>query len=703
VKRVFIFVLLSLASGCSPGCNVPPAGDDGEPDAQPQPADCAADAPAFVREASLAILGHRPSSQHEVDAYVALYQQVEAAKAAGTSTANPREVVARAMLARPEKIDRWTIHFMDALRVTRIDDQSQAACWKDALRAAADPALATYVRDNAPTATGTGAFSMLDLARSAIALDDPTPIYRAHLFPLVSAPIIAANVPPVEAELARREDFGNAFDAAYLNRDVVCLGCHNSETSVTYSIDPKMNRHWPIAGHVDAAVFGMSMGEDPAKAHAVFRVDGFAADQRGSRRPWGMSGDCGMFIDPSSVPADPAGVDGALATLRGQRLTVYDLDRVLKKGFDALRGGSIAVGPDGSIADPDQALAYMVATNIVEGVWREAVGTRLTIANYFPRNQAARDVLQQLTDDFVKNGYSLDDLLVDVVTSDYFARKPPEAGCGATPYDYPAIYDPWTYGDADAAKRGNGPGDAIAPVSARTLLSSAYAGLEWSAPPDEQFPSDETGCEQLSCNELAQACAFGECCDTYDVKCKGQPPASSPDELPFLRSVGVYLKSGERGFRGLDFQARLGWEDRFGACKKPARVKGMDFIDRARAAGAAASGATVGDVVSVIKDRLIGEPSVSAGAEQNALEALVGTSMSSPASMLSDAGARRLCGVLLSSPQFVLQGMAGRGGTASIVSVPGDGFDDACAKIANAKLAGWTVTCASGALTAVPQ
>ena len=38
------------------------------------------------------------------------------------------------------------------------------------------------------------------------------------------------------------------------------------------------------------------------------------------------------------------------------------------------------VGPDGSIADPDQALAYMVATNIVEGVWREAVGTRLTIA-----------------------------------------------------------------------------------------------------------------------------------------------------------------------------------------------------------------------------------------------------------------------------------------------------------------------------------
>ena len=47
---------------------------------------------------------------------------------------------------------------------------------------------------------------------SSLELDDVTPIYRAHPFALVNFPIPAANVPPVEAELARREDFGAVFD-----------------------------------------------------------------------------------------------------------------------------------------------------------------------------------------------------------------------------------------------------------------------------------------------------------------------------------------------------------------------------------------------------------------------------------------------------------------------------------------------------------
>ncbi len=116
---------------------------------------------------------------------------------------------------------------------------------------------------------------MLDLARSAVALDDLTPVYRAQLFPLVSLPITAANVPDIEAELARREDFGSTFDATYLHRDIVCLGCHNSERSVTDSTDPARDRHWPLDGNVDLALYGMAAGEAPAVAHAMFRVDGF--------------------------------------------------------------------------------------------------------------------------------------------------------------------------------------------------------------------------------------------------------------------------------------------------------------------------------------------------------------------------------------------------------------------------------------------
>jgi len=553
---------------------------------------------------------------------------------------------------------------------------------------------------------------MLDLARSAIAADDPTPVYRAHLFPLVSRPFAGANAGQVELELARREEYGSIFDGAYLNRDIVCLGCHNSESSVTFTPDPATNRHWPLAGHLDAAVFGASDGIAPARAHAMFRYDGFAdqaTDDRSAdppsdlRRPWGMVPACGQFRDPATLPDDPAGIDGSFATVRGKRSTVFDLDAALRQGFDRLRGGALAVGGGGAIDDPDAALAYMVATSIVEGVWRETVGTRLTIANYFPRNQASRDTLQRLSDGFVTHRFSLDALLVDIVTSDYFARKPPEAGCGESPYAYPAIYDPWTFDDGDAARRGNGPGDAVAPVSARALLSAAYAGLEWPAPVEEPFPPDETGCADQTCAELQASCADHVCCATYHATCDRTAPVGTADELSFQRSIGVFLKNGERGFRGLDFQARLGWEDRFGACRKPAWVTGDDFVARALAAGRAAPGATTGDVIAVIKDRLIGEPQIDPGAEKSALEALTGAPLSSPAASLGEGAARRVCGVLMSSPQFVLQGMAARGGAAPGVTLAGDGFDDACTKIASAAIPGWRVTCAPGTLTAVPQ
>jgi hypothetical protein len=702
LARLAVALLLAALPGCS-GCKNPPPAD---PDAMPPATfdQCAADGPAFVREATLALLGRRPSSQHEVDAYAALYAQVDAARTAGTSTADPRAVVARALLARPERAARWTVHFMDALRVTRVEDQSQRACWGDTKLTDPDGALAGYVRDNPATAPGLNAFTMLDLAHSAIAADDPTVMYRGHLFPLLSLPITAANVPPVQAELARREDFGNIFDQAYLNRDIVCLGCHNSEQSVTDAVDPARDRHWPLAGFVDQALFGMSTGEAPALAHAMFRVDGFV-NGAAQKRPWGMIADCGTFEDPSQVAPDLADIDGHFGSLTGKRLTVFDLDAAMKRGFDHLRGAAVAIGPDGVIADPDDALAYAISASIVEGVWREVIGSRLTIANYFPRNQAARDELQHLTDHFIASRYSLDQLLVDIVTSDYFARRAPEAGCGADPYTYPAIYDPWTIADTDPARHGNGPGDAVAAVSARTLLSSAYAGLEWGTPDREQFPLDDDDCGQLSCGGLQQYCQFEhKCCSTYGTQCQGLPPEGDPTELPFQQSIGVFLKNGERGFRGLDFQARLGWEDRFGTCAKPARVTTPDLIDRALTAGAASPGATVGDVLAVIKDRLVGEAAIASGAsgvsEQAAVEALIGQPLSAPATALTAAAARRFCGVLMSSPQFVLSGVAARGGPPAKLALPGDGFDDACGHIRDAALAGWTVTCTAGALTA---
>jgi len=673
-------ILLALASVWTSGCSC--GNDAARPDSAPDASSdntfdqCDGDPASFVRQSFLALAGRRPRSQAEVDVYVDLY-------AAATELGDdPRDVVARAIMQRPEFSERWVEVVMDALHVQRIDVQSEASCWDDSLRPTVSPALAQTIRDQSALQMGDGQpWTMLDLARSAIALDDLTPIHRAQLFSMMSHPIPAANVPRVEAELARREDFGATFDAAYLHRDVVCLGCHTSESSVTDSDDPALDRHWPVPGAPEAAVYGKPMGIAAERAHAAFRVDGFV--DSGSARPWGWAGTCGTFRPPGQVGTDPAGVDGKLASITGMHATVYDVEAALARGFAALRGTGVADGA--TIADPDTALAWLVTLKITEDVWKQATGTSLTIANYFPRNEASAQLLYELANTFAREGFSLKALLVAIVSSDYFDRLPPEAGCGPSPYIYPNVFDPWVIAEADPARRLNGPGDAVTAVNARTLLSALSAALEWSAPPGgSRFPDFGEGCEDVSsCSALSGLCQSraNACCLTYQVVCEqgGVHPAV---EVPFQRSVGVFLRNSERGFRGLDFQARLAWEDRHGACARPGWVA-EDFIDRLVAAGAADGTASARDLVAALKDRLVGEPAIDDGAERDALTAIVG-SLDAPASAVSASALRRVCGALLGSPQFLLQGIAGRGGERPKLTPASAGYDAVCAEIASA-------------------
>ena len=101
-----------------------------------------------------------------------------------------------------------------------------------------------------------------------------------------------------------------------------------------------------------------------------------------------------------------------------------------------------------------------------------------------------------------------------------------------------------------------------------------------------------------------------------------------------------------------------------------------------------------------MKDRLIGEPTIEPTVEAPALVAVLGVDLAAPATSLTVDGARRLCGVLVSSPQFVLQGLAGSGGPAPTLVVDDDTFARACAGIAAAPPPGWAVTCAGAELTA---
>jgi hypothetical protein len=684
MKRI---ALLSLALIAACGNDHRKPGDDDETNDVPF-TECAGDPGSFVRQSFLALDGRRPKSQAEVDVYVDLY---EATKAAGS---DPKEAVARAIMEQPEFADRWLEATMDAIHVQRLDVQNEATCWDTSDRATVDASLATAVRMMGATTQGDGKgnWTMLDLAKSALVLDDLTPIYRAQLFSMVAHPIPAANVPAVEAELARRADFGETFDSAYLHRDIVCLGCHNSEHSVTDSDDEAADRHWPVPGLAELAVYGMSTGIAPDRAHAPFRVDGFVMDRSGSR-PWGWDAQCGMFS--AIVGDDPADVDGKFASLSGKRSTVYTLEQALARGFDKLRGAAPPIDANGGISDPDVALAWLVTLKMTEDVWKKTTGTSLTIANYFPRNQASSELLNSLATRYTQSGYSLKALLVAIVQSDYFNRKPAELGCGKNPYTYPAVYDPWVTADADPIKRRNGPGDLVTAIDARTLVATTKAALEWTEPPmASRFPDYGDGCETETCAQMQNYCSsFGSCCNAAKAcMANGMLPS---EEVPFERGVGIFLRNSEQGFRGLDFQARLVWENRYGNCARPRWVT-SDFIDKIVAAAAADPSATVGDVVAAIKDRLIGEPGVFDGSESAALASIFGKALDQPAAGVTADQARVLCGALLESPQFLLQGIAGRGGDRPKLTPEGARYDAVCADVTT-HVAG--TACTNGKLT----
>ncbi len=682
----------TLLAGCA-GCgndngNTTDAGPDGPGDNTFD--QCGGDPASFARQSFLSLIGRRPKSSAEVSVYADLY------KAAADLGDDPKGTVARAIMTRPEFTERWTNVVMDALHVQRLDVQSEADCWDSPLRTSVTPALAMAIRDKTAAQGGDGqSFSMLDLARSSLALDDLTPTYRAQLFSLVSHPIPAANVGPVDAELARREDFGSTFDAGYLHRDVVCLGCHNSEASVTDSDDPVLDRHWPVPGLAEKAVFGQSMGVAAERSHAPFRVDNFV--DNGTTRPWGWSSRCGSFAPPSTIGDDIAGVDGKLASATGKRSTVYDVEAALSRGFAALRGK--ALPGDAAITDPDTAMAWLVTLKMTEDVWRQATGTSLTIANYFPRNEAASKELYRLATTFATSGYSLKALLAAIVSGDYYNRQAPDAGCGPSPYTYPNVFDPWVISDADEERRNNGPGDAVTAIDPRTLVTATSAALDWGPPPlASRFADYGEGCTNTtSCARLTQLCGQGQCC-TASMACQMGAPIPY-DEVGFQRGVGMFLRNSERGFRGLDFQARLSWEDRYGACARPAWVP-MDFIDRLATMGAADPSATAADVVSALKDRLIGEPAITIGGEHDALAGIVGA-LESPASGVTVPNLRRVCAALLESPQFLLQGIAGRGGDLPKLTPAGQTYDAVCDGLSSTGIGvpGRVITCGAGTLT----
>ena len=778
--QAVVVVVVAFAAGC---WELDRSDRAAAPDGPPS--ECDAGDAAFVVDATLSLLGQRPGSHAEIELGTTTIAALE-----GEFPGEGRRRWALQLMEHPAFVDRWSELLLDNLYVPRTGIQAMGECYGTTRLpdpvAAGEVGLAEFVRDSAAIdASFADSFTFRDLLKQSLVLDDLSPGYRAHLFALLTRLNGCVNVDPVGQELAYRDEIGHTFEAAYLNRDPVCLTCHTSSFAVTDSDDPETDRHWPLRGRFEDSVFGGSGIDDPHVPRAVFRVDGFVnvggaqfedfdggaaycfdVDQMGyvpapgcgpallpcddgteafclspldvpacvddgaggriaacadtpfciddaftavdvvtcaggtatcptatplgvcgdfstqpscdddgvafcaasvsegeggseeiAFSPWGADAVCGSFAR-ELVADDPAGVDAHFASLRGQRVTVAQLEQALKRGVDVLAAGGLPVDDDDNIADPDAAFAYLVAANIVDNTWREVVGAPLTIATHFPRNQHQRDLLQSLTDRFVAARFSLKGLLADVVTSGYVNILPPEAACGE-PFAYPPVFDPWVRDEPDPAARNNASADAVHALSARTLLSASYAALGWPRPVNEAFPEgvsglDVTCFEQfLDCTALAAACLSGECCAEHTASCSDVDDPLSEAEVQ--RGVGVFHGISEKGFRGLDFQARLFFEARFGSCERPATVE-RDAVDDIVARGADAS---IADVVLAVKERFIHDTRLDAD-ERALLEGLFEGSLDRPASDIADLDARLrvVCGALLASPQFQLTGVS---------------------------------------------
>ncbi|WP_437317568.1 hypothetical protein [Sorangium sp. So ce385] len=667
-------------AGAPPTPEVPDAGVDRPVEEAKDPlARCQDSDAAFVRRAHLATLGRRPRSQDEVRFYTDLIRQVDGgaplAEGAPLSAGRRTAVLAMIKTSQLDYLRRWADFYLDSLRVVRATEGS-AKCFSTLLSADGEARRKAAERVRREPARAQGdEFSMLDLMLGSLESDDVSSIYVANLFSIVSQSFEGANADPVKLELARRQNFGARFSGAYLHRDIVCLRCHNSEASVTFDPEPSKNRFFPLPGLLEKSLFTDSSGppekdghDGIARAYGVFRFGGFSVASMGDAeplpvvlpnavvRPWGWTAGCGEFF--SEITDDPAGVDALLGSVRGARTSMWDLSAALQRGFVGLRQHGLSRGERGEIPNPDEALAYLVSAHIAEEVWREVIGTPLTVAHYYPRSAASRGELLRVTEAFLASGFSHVRLLLEVLRSPGFNLQAPEDGCADEPYAFAPLFDPWIIAEEDPARRRNSVGDAIAPLSGRTLLSAAHGALDWPAP-------------------IAVPIA----------------------DAAFLGAIGVFVDDGQPGHRGLDFQARLVWEDRFAACDIAPEG---DLVARLLEAASEQPDATVADVIAALKDRIVGDPGLGDAGEREALEQVLGASLDAEVAALDPEALERrvrgVCGALLESPQFMLGTLVPRGVEATPKLTPPDAaYGAVCARLAaEPPIDGFEVECAAG-------
>jgi hypothetical protein len=643
---------------------------------------CDAGDEAFVKRVIPLMWGRKAGSIREVAVLLQILQ------------GSDRPTLIQRMARSPEYLQRWWYFFQDALAVNRASKRSNALCYQTPLLPMVTPDLAIHVRDSDPNDTSYASpWNMADVMLSALMLDDLSPLYLAELFGQQGTVVVPLDEP--YEEHVNRKNYAAIFQKSYLHRRMECMACHNSNFSVTGSDDPALDRTWEIPGYFEQAIFGDHTGRAVEDLRPFFRSGGLLTleeipHEEGpsewnlapGRAPWGIAMDCGHYVDENSIETDPLEATGFFINDYGDTANIWHLEASLREGFDALRDGTLDA-PDPSAPlelDGAESFAHLVSVNIADQVWEEATGARLTIGNYFPRNQEQRDILMGLTQALVDNEFSLVALLVATTTHPLFNQAPPAVCDADTAYPLPPVFDPYTVDYDDPSLRGNGVGDTVRRLPTRTLVWSVTHAMRWTPVPD--------------------FFGFGE---GYKL-----PPAGA-----FLRDIGAYLKDTSTGFSGIDFRSALAWETAYGACTDP-KLEGdqgpiahdeSDWVTQI--VSQATDAHTLEDGVRALKDRLLTDPTLDAPEERSLLEALIGVPLNTP--ITNNPGAktalRRACAAFVASPQFLLEGDAGpdRVGTAAGLVVTGTSFEDYCKGMESVLFEPGELSCGEDALTLTLQ
>lgn len=725
------------------------AGDDGGEPPPPEAELCDAGDEAWVKRAIPFIQGRKPESIREVRLLVSAIEQLDAQGLSG------RRMTAEALAQGELYLDRWRNYYYEQLRVHRRGDQRNTECYADLTALSQDGDLADTIRnsqgDDPPQYQN---FTMADVVLSSLRLDDISPAYSADLFARMGAPITGGNVTREEIEITNRAYYGKLFESQYLGRVTECLQCHTTGWSTTDAALESIDRHWPVyeGNYFELAVYGEFDMDNPleeADVHALFRHAGFVdyswCNENNTNcnpaaavgvQAFGLDFNCGLFRtdayqDPVVSLDDVPYMSGAFP--EGSAANLFDLEPRFRAGLEALADSGVSSDDLGNLDEPTVGMAFLFSMNQANEIWKEGMGYSLTVANRFPRNAAQRDTLAGLTEAFFNSHYSVRTLVSEVATHPYFNQAPPDT-CGASsPYHLPAIFDPFTKSATDPQEQGNGVGDMLHRYSAWVLLQSAMRSMWWDLPQQfgptttyaflvpytantpEQVGSVNTGINPHYPTGMPGA--YGLCGAGFFEPCD-----DAPYEYELMRDLGIYINPSEGGFNGIDFNGLLHWEAELASGVDPqlqgqctgALDQGCAATNFPRAvvdAALAEPGTLMWDVAVALKDRLVAEPEIGSDAELDAIEGIMGASLDDPVADVGEiealAAARRYAGVLLNTPQFMLDGVVSAPQDAAsdpVLVVPGTGSQELCSHFASlaGQAASWSavnVSCSGGSIT----